>query len=247
MIATRQIFKSFGSQRVLAGVDLTIETGEAVVIIGRSGGGKSILLKHLIGLLAPDSGQVLVDGEDIAAMNERNLLRVRRKFGMLFQSAALFDSLNVFENVAFALRRERQWTDAEITAKVDKALEVVELGGTQTKMPAELSGGMKKRVGLARAIVYEPSFVLYDEPTTGLDPVVADSIDRLIQRVNEHLNVTSIVVTHDMRSACRVGKRILMLHQGQIYYTGTPQETFASSDPIVHKFVNGISDAKNDF
>jgi phospholipid/cholesterol/gamma-HCH transport system ATP-binding protein len=130
---------------------------------------------------------------------------------------------------------------------VDKALEVVELGGTQKKMPAELSGGMKKRVGLARAIVYEPSFVLYDEPTTGLDPVVADSIDRLIQRVNEHLNVTSIVVTHDMRSACRVGKRILMLHQGQIYYTGTPQETFASSDPIVHKFVNGISDAKNDF
>jgi phospholipid/cholesterol/gamma-HCH transport system ATP-binding protein len=247
MIATRQIFKSFGSQRVLAGVDLTIETGEAVVIIGRSGGGKSILLKHLIGLLAPDSGQVLVDGEDIAPMNERNLLRVRRKFGMLFQSAALFDSLNVFENVAFALRRERQWTDAEITAKVDKALEVVELGGTQKKMPAELSGGMKKRVGLARAIVYEPSFVLYDEPTTGLDPVVADSIDRLIQRVNEHLNVTSIVVTHDMRSACRVGKRILMLHQGQIYYTGTPQETFASSDPIVHKFVNGISDAKNDF
>jgi phospholipid/cholesterol/gamma-HCH transport system ATP-binding protein len=247
MIETRQIFKRFGSQPVLTGVDLTIETGEAVVIIGRSGGGKSILLKHIIGLLQPDSGTVSIDGENIAVMNERELLRVRRKFGMLFQSAALFDSLDVFENVAFALRRDRRWTEAELTAKVDKALAVVELGGTQKKMPAELSGGMKKRVGLARAIVYEPSFVLYDEPTTGLDPVVADSIDRLIQRVNEHLNVTSVVVTHDMRSACRVAKRLLMLHEGKIYFSGAPKETFASTDPIVHKFVNGISDAKNDF
>lgn len=244
MIETRQVRKNFGAQEVLRGVDLRIETGEAVVIIGRSGGGKSILLKHLIGLLTPDSGEVFVNDQNIAHLNEREMLRVRRKFGMLFQGAALFDSLNVAENIAFALRRERKWTEAEIEKKIAAALEVVELSGTQKKMPAELSGGMKKRVGLARAIVYEPEFVLYDEPTTGLDPVVADSIDRLIQRVNEHMNVTSIVVTHDMRSAGRVGKRILMLYEGRIYFTGTPQETFESTDPIVHKFVNGISEPK---
>jgi phospholipid/cholesterol/gamma-HCH transport system ATP-binding protein len=245
MIETREVTKNFGPQEVLRGVDLRIETGEAVVIIGRSGGGKSILLKHIIGLLAPDAGRVFVDGEDISRMSERSLLRVRHKFGMLFQSAALFDSFNVAENIAFPLRRGRQWTEAEIAKKVGSVLDVVELTGTEKKMPAELSGGMRKRVGLARAIVYEPQFVLYDEPTTGLDPVVADSIDRLIQRVNEHMNVTSIVVTHDMRSASRVGQRILMLHEGRIYFTGTPEETFASKDPIVHKFVNGISDMKD--
>ncbi|MBI3880625.1 MAG: ATP-binding cassette domain-containing protein, partial [Verrucomicrobia bacterium] len=239
---TRELRKSFGAQEVLRGVDLRIETGEAVVIIGRSGGGKSILLKHLIGLLSPDAGSVLVDGEDIAGLTERQLLRVRRRFGMLFQGAALFDSLNVEENVGFALRRERKWTEAEIGKKVDRVLEVVELSGTQKKMPAELSGGMKKRVVLARAIVYEPAFVLYDEPTTGLDPVVSDSIDRLIQRVNQHINVTSIVVTHDMRSAARVGERIIMLYEGRIHYSGTPKEIFDCADPIVNRFVNGISD-----
>lgn len=246
MIETRHVTKSFGTQEVLRGVDLRIETGEAVVIIGRSGCGKSILLKHLIGLLPPDAGEVLIDGENIAQMGERGLLRVRHKFGMLFQGAALFDSLNVFENVAFALRRERKWTEKEIRLKVCKALEMVELSGTETKMPAELSGGMKKRAGLARAIVYEPEFVLYDEPTTGLDPIRADSIDKLIQRVNEQLKVTSVVVTHDMRSASRVGQRILMLHHGRIYYSGTPKDAFESDDPVVSQFVKGVSDA-NEF
>ena len=244
MIEARDIRKSFGSHSVLAGVTFRIEKGESVVIIGRSGGGKSILLKHIIGLLAPDSGAMLIDGEDIAGLNERQLLQVRRKFGMVFQSAALFDSLTVAENVAFLLRRERTLSDQEIDTRVGETLEMVDLPGTQRKKPAELSGGMRKRVGLARAIVYRPQILLYDEPTTGLDPVVADSIDQLILRVCERLRVTSVVVTHDMRSARRVGERILMLHEGTIYATGTPREMFASDDPVVHRFVSGISDPK---
>jgi phospholipid/cholesterol/gamma-HCH transport system ATP-binding protein len=244
MIEVRDLKKSFGSHQVLNGVNLKIEKGESVVIIGRSGGGKSILLKHIIGLLAPESGEVLIDGENIAGMNERQLLEVRRKFGMLFQSAALFDSMTVAENVSFPLRRERKLTEAEIGRRIDETLEMVDLPGTQQKKPSELSGGMRKRVGLARAIIYRPEVVLYDEPTTGLDPIVADSIDQLILRVCERLNVTSVVVTHDMRSTRRVGQRILMLHKGQIYATGTPDEIFQSADPIVHQFVNGISEPK---
>ena len=244
MIEARQLKKSFGQQRVLDGVDLRVEKGESVVIIGRSGGGKSILLKHLIGLLRPDQGDVIIDGENIAGMNERQLLKVRRKFGMLFQGAALFDSLTVAENVAFVLRREGKLTEPEITKKVDQALDMVDLGGTQNKKPAELSGGMRKRVGLARAIVYEPEIVLFDEPTTGLDPIVADSIDQLIVRVREQLEVTTVAVTHDMRSARRIGQRILMLYHGRIHFTGTPDEVFQSKDPVVYRFVNGISDPK---
>jgi len=244
MIEARQLKKSFGPQRVLDGVDLRVEKGESVVIIGRSGGGKSILLKHLIGLLGPDEGDVLIEGESIARMNERQLLNVRRKFGMLFQGAALFDSLTVAENVAFVLQRERKLTEQEIAKKVDEALEMVDLGGTQDKKPAELSGGMRKRVGLARAIIYQPRIVLYDEPTTGLDPIVADSIDQLIVRVRERLAVTTVAVTHDMRSARRIGQRILMLYRGRIHFNGTPEEIFQSQDPIVYRFVNGISDAK---
>jgi len=244
MIEARQLKKSFGPQRVLDGVDLRVEKGESVVIIGRSGGGKSILLKHLIGLLGPDEGDVLIEGESIARMNERQLLEVRRKFGMLFQGAALFDSLTVAENVAFVLHRERKLTEQEIAKKVDEALEMVDLGGTQDKKPAELSGGMRKRVGLARAIIYQPRIVLYDEPTTGLDPIVADSIDQLIVRVRERLAVTTVAVTHDMRSARRIGQRILMLYRGRIHFNGTPDEIFQSQDPIVYRFVNGISDAK---
>jgi phospholipid/cholesterol/gamma-HCH transport system ATP-binding protein len=244
MIEARALQKSFGAHRVLDGVTFRIERGESVVIIGRSGGGKSILLKHVIGLLAPNAGEMLIDGENIAGMNERQLLRVRRKFGMLFQSAALFDSLTVAENVAFLLWRERKLSATEIARRVDETLEMVDLPGTQSKKPAELSGGMRKRVGLARAIVYRPEIVLYDEPTTGLDPVVADSIDQLILRVCERLDVTSVVVTHDMRSARRVGNRILMLHQGRIHVSGTPDEIFASNDPVVHRFVTGVSDPK---
>jgi phospholipid/cholesterol/gamma-HCH transport system ATP-binding protein len=244
MIEARDLHKSFGTQKVLAGTSLKIEKGERVVIIGRSGGGKSILLKHLIGLLAPDSGEVLIDGQNISTMDERPLLEVRRKFGMLFQGAALFDSMTVLENVGFALQRQRKWTSEEIQTKVEQALEMVDLPGTGHKKPAELSGGMRKRVGLARAIVYGPEIVLYDEPTTGLDPISADSIDRLIVRVSEKLNVTSVAVTHDMRSAARIGQRILMLNEGKIYASGTPEEILKSSDPVVHRFVNGISDPK---
>jgi phospholipid/cholesterol/gamma-HCH transport system ATP-binding protein len=244
MIEVRDLHKSFGPQRVLTGVTLKIEKGESVVIIGRSGGGKSILLKHLIGLLKADAGEVLIDGENLGPMNERQLLRVQHKFGMLFQGAALFDSMTVAENIGFALRRERKWTEEEIRAKVSEALSVVDLQGIEAKKPAELSGGMRKRVGLARAIVYRPQFVLYDEPTTGLDPIVADSIDQLIVSIREQLNVTSVAVTHDMRSAGRIGQRILMLSQGRIHFSGTPEEVFQTEDPIVSRFVKGISDPK---
>jgi phospholipid/cholesterol/gamma-HCH transport system ATP-binding protein len=247
MIEVRHLKKSFGSHRILDGVSFAVETGESVVIIGRSGGGKSVLLKHLIGLLTPDAGQVLIDGEDISGMNERQLLRVRGKFGMLFQGAALFDSLTVAENVAFALRREHKIPAKEIRRKVADVLDVVELSGTEEKKPSELSGGMRKRVGLARAIIYQPQIVLYDEPTTGLDPVVSDSIDQLILRVRDRLKVTTVVVTHDMRSARRVGQRILMLHEGKIYFAGTPEEVFNSTDPVVHRFVNGISVPKEHY
>jgi phospholipid/cholesterol/gamma-HCH transport system ATP-binding protein len=242
MIEARSLQKSFGAQKVLDGVSFRIENGESVVIIGRSGGGKSVLLKHLIGLLQPDAGEVLIDGDNIELMNERQLLRVRRNFGMVFQGAALFDSMTVAENVAFGLRRSGHFTEMEIARRVAKALEVVDLPGTENKNPAELSGGMRKRVGLARAIVYEPQIVLYDEPTTGLDPIVSDSIDRLIIRVRDHLKVTSIVVTHDMRTARRVGNRVLMLHAKKIYAGGAPQEFFESRDPVVRQFVDGVAD-----
>ncbi|HUZ07117.1 MAG TPA: ATP-binding cassette domain-containing protein, partial [Candidatus Paceibacterota bacterium] len=195
MIETRNLQKSFGDQKVLDGVSFRIENGESVVIIGRSGGGKSVLLKHLIGLLKPDSGKVLIDGQNIEPMDERELLLVRRNFGMVFQGAALFDSMTVAENVAFGLRRHAHFTAGEIARRVAATLEMVDLPGTEEKNPAELSGGMRKRVGLARAIIYEPKIVLYDEPTTGLDPIVSDSIDKLIIRVRDHLKVTSIVVT----------------------------------------------------
>src|SRR2546425_8663557 len=178
-------------------------------------------------------------------MNERQLLKVRRKFGMLFQGAALFDSLTVAENVAFVLQREGRLTESEIGKKVDEALAMVDLGGTQDKKPAELSGGMRKRVGLARAIIYQPQIVLYDEPTTGLDPIVSDSIDQLILRVRDCLDVTTVVVTHDMRSARRLGQRILMLHDRTIYAMGTADEIFGSRDPVVRRFIEGVSDPKD--
>jgi phospholipid/cholesterol/gamma-HCH transport system ATP-binding protein len=244
MIEVRDLTKSFGAQLVLDSISFKIENGESVAIIGRSGSGKSVLLKHLIGLLQPDTGAVLIDGENIVPMNERQLLRVRRKFGMLFQSAALFDSMTVAENVAFGLRRHEHLTGAEIGRRVAGALEMVDLPGTEDKMPAELSGGMRKRVGLARAIIYEPQIVLYDEPTTGLDPIVSDSIDQLILRVRDRLKVTTVVVTHDMRTARRVGQRVLMLHHKKIYANGTPDQIFDSLDPVVRQFVDGVADPK---
>jgi len=246
MIEVRDLKKSFGSQKVLDGITFNIEPGESVAIIGRSGCGKSVLLKHLIGLIRPDSGEVIIDDEHITALDERELLKVRRKFGMLFQSAALFDSLNVAENISFVLRRERQLTQKEIDERVEEVLEMVELPGTQKKKPSELSGGMRKRVGLARAIIYKPEIVLYDEPTTGLDPIVSDSIDQLIIRVRERLKITTVVVTHDTRSMRRVGQRILMMVSGKIYAAGPPEEIFSSEDPVIHRFVNGISDPKEE-
>ncbi len=244
MIEVRNLKKSFGTQPILDGVNFRIENGESVVIIGRSGGGKSVLLKHLVGLLRPNSGEVLVDGENIGPLNERQLLCVRRKFGFVFQGAALFDSMTVAENVAFGLRRHEHLTEGEIARRVAETLEMVELSGTEKKKPGELSGGMKKRVGLARAIIYEPQIVLYDEPTTGLDPIVSDSIDQLIMCVRDRLKVTSIVVTHDMRSARRVGNRVMLLHEKKIYASGAPEEFFASPDPVVRQFVDGVADPK---
>ncbi|HTL16710.1 MAG TPA: ABC transporter ATP-binding protein [Patescibacteria group bacterium] len=242
MIEVCDLQKSFGSHKILDGVNFSIGKGESVVIIGRSGGGKSVLLKHLVALLKPDAGRVLIDGEDIVPMNERQLLRVRRKFGMLFQGAALFDSMTVAENVAFAFRQDRSLPEKEVAEKVAHVLELVDLPGIENKNPSELSGGMRKRVGLARAIVYQPQIVLYDEPTTGLDPIVSDSIDQLILRVRDRLDATSVVVTHDMRSARRLGQRIMMLHEKRIYVTGTPEEIFSSSDPIVKQFVEGTAE-----
>lgn len=242
MIEVHDLKKSFGVHKILDGVNLCIDRGESVVIIGRSGGGKSVLLKHLIALLKPDAGRVLIEGQDIVPLNERELLPVRHKFGMLFQGAALFDSMTVAENIAFGLRHELTLAETEIARRVATVLEMVDLPGIQEKRPAELSGGMRKRVGLARAIVYEPEIVLYDEPTTGLDPIASDSIDKLILRVRDRLEVTSVVVTHDMRSARRLGQRIMMLHEKKIYFTGTPDELFHSKDPIVQRFVEGVSE-----
>ncbi len=242
MIEVRHLQKSFGALRVLEGVDFSIAKGQAVTIIGVSGGGKSILLKLLIGLITPDAGEIHIEGQNIAGMDERQLLQVRRKFGMLFQGAALFDSLSVEDNVNFLLRREGRTPPEEISRRVAEVLELVGLEGTQKKMPAELSGGMRKRVGLARAVVYRPEIVLYDEPTTGLDPIAADSIDQLISRVVETFHITSIAVTHDMRSARRISRRILMLHEGRIYADQTPDEIFKSDDPVIRRFVNGIAE-----
>jgi phospholipid/cholesterol/gamma-HCH transport system ATP-binding protein len=242
MIELRNVKKSFGALNVLKGVSFSIARGEAITIIGASGGGKSVLLKLLIGLSCPDEGEVRIEDVDIAGLDERQLLKVRRKFGMLFQGAALFDSLTVEENIGFILNRERALSPAEVSRRVAEVLEMVGLSGIEKKWPSELSGGMRKRVGLARAIVYKPEILLYDEPTTGLDPIASDAIDQLIIRVVDKLKVTSIAVTHDMRSARRIGKRILMLYHGSIYADKTPEEIFKSDDPVIYRFVNGISD-----
>ncbi|MEE2714966.1 MAG: ATP-binding cassette domain-containing protein, partial [Verrucomicrobiota bacterium] len=211
MIRVENIKKSFGAQTVLKDISFDVTEGESVAIIGSSGTGKSVLIKHLVGLLNPDAGKVFIEGENIVGMVERQLLRVRQKFGMLFQEAALFDSMDVFENIAFPLRRTGLTDGKEIKQRVEEVLGLVELSGTGKKLPSEISGGMKKRVGLARAIVHRPKIILYDEPTTGLDPVVSDIIDQLMMRVRDQYHVTSIVITHDMRCALRMGQRIIYL------------------------------------
>ena len=241
MIEVRKLSKSFGGRPVLCGVDLTVEEGKTLVVLGRSGCGKSVVLRHLIGLVKPDSGQVLVDGEDITGLPERKLTAVRRKIGMLFQSAALFDSMSVEANLAFPLRELGVRDEKEIDARIAEALEMVELGGEQLKMPADLSGGMRKRVGLARTIVGKPRCVLYDEPTTGLDPITSDSINHMIRRLQRKLGVTSIVVTHDMKTAFHCADRVALLHEGSVHFDGTVEELKASTDPVMTDFIEGRS------
>ena len=244
MIEAQNISKSFGNNTVLRDVSFKVAEGESLAIIGRSGTGKSVLLKHLIGLLMPDDGTVRVRGVEINNMLERELLDVRRQFGMLFQGAALFDSMNVAENIAFPLRRAGETDEAEIQQRVSEMLSLVEMPGVESKLLSELSGGMRKRVGLARAIVHRPAIILYDEPTTGLDPVVSDSIDQLILRVRDQYNITSIIITHDMRSARRIGQRIIYLREGQVYLDASADEVFNSEDLLVSRFVNGEADLK---
>src|SRR4051812_25197144 len=243
MIAVRGLVKSIGPQEILLGVDLTVEKGETLVIIGRSGGGKSVLLKHLIGLMHPDAGEIWIDGENIIGLSERKLAAIRRKVGILFQGGALFDSMTVEENIAFPLREAGERDPQIIRAKVREILDVIELEGQENKMPVNLSGGMKKRVGLARSIIRQPSSVLYDEPTAGLDPVVSDSINQLIRRLQERYHVTSIVVTHDMKSAFHIGDHIAYLHEGRIYFCGTPAELEASDDRLIQDFLLGRAEA----
>ncbi len=242
MIQLQGVTKSFKGTPVLRGVNFEIPDGETTVIIGRSGGGKSVLLKHLCGLLQPDVGRVIVDGTDIGPLTERELAPIRTKFGFLFQSAALFDSLTVFDNVAFPLRERRDLSETEIRQRVDQALEIVGLTSAGEKKPAELSGGMRKRAGLARACVTTPKYLLYDEPTTGLDPIRADTINHLILRLRDHYQVTGVAVTHDMASAYKIADRIALLHEGRIHAVGTPAEIQASRDPVVQQFIQGRSD-----
>ena len=239
MIEIINLHKSFEKNHVLRGVDLTIEKGESMVVIGGSGSGKSVLLKHIIGILRPDAGKVLIDGVDLALLKERELYEVRKKFGMLFQMSALFDSMTVWENVGFALNRNKSMHDKEIKARATEKLKLVGLSGVENLMPAELSGGMKKRVGLARAIAHEPEILLYDEPTTGLDPIMADAINELIIEMKNTLSVTSVAITHDMNSAYKIADRIAMLYEGRIIDTGSPDEIKNTGNPIVRQFITG--------
>jgi phospholipid/cholesterol/gamma-HCH transport system ATP-binding protein len=239
MISLRGISKRFGTNQVLDGLDLEVERGETMVVIGGSGTGKSVLLKHIIGLLRPDAGEVVVDGVDVGGLRGWELKEFRKKFGMLFQGAALFDSLRVLENVAFGLREHTRLTEAEIRERVRDKLARVGLHGVEHLWPAELSGGMKKRVALARALAMEPKILLYDEPTTGLDPIRADAINDLVVELRDQLHVTGVAITHDMTSAYKIADRIAMLYKGKIIAVGTPGEIRESADPVVRQFITG--------
>ncbi len=239
MIEIQRLSKSFDGHKVLDHVNLTIQQGETMVIIGRSGCGKSVLLKHIIGLLKPDEGTVLVDGADIAQLSGSALDELRLKFGMLFQNAALFDSMTVYENVAFPLLEHTTMTTEAIQQRVHECLQLVGLEGVDDREPSELSGGMRKRVGLARALAMSPHMVLYDEPTTGVDPIMGDIINDLIIALRDRLKVTSIVVTHDMRSAYKVADRIAMLYNGSILEVGSPEAIRNSQNPVVQQFIRG--------
>lgn len=244
LIELRNVYKRFGKLLVLNHVSLSIEEGKCIVIIGASGSGKSVMLKHIVGLLKPDEGQVWFDGQRIDNMSEREIARVRQQFGFLFQMGALFDSMTVGENVGFPLMEHTRMTAAEIERAVMQKLTMVGLPETYKKMPSQLSGGQRKRIGLARAIALEPRVILYDEPTTGLDPIRADVINELILKLQRELKVTSIVVTHDMQSAFKVADRIVMLYHGNFIFDGTAAEIQASPDPIVQRFVKGEAGAE---
>jgi phospholipid/cholesterol/gamma-HCH transport system ATP-binding protein len=239
MIRIVNVHKTFGANHVLRGVNLEIKKGESMVVIGGSGSGKSVLIKHIIGILKPDSGDIFVDNINIVNLKETELNKIRKKFGMLFQGAALFDSLRVWENVGFSLLRERTYSEKEVRRIASEKLRLVGLAGVEDLMPSELSGGMKKRVGLARAIAHNPEILLYDEPTTGLDPIMADAINDLIIEMREKLSVTSVTITHDMQSAYKIADRIAMLYEGKIIEVGTPDEIKQTENPIVRQFITG--------
>jgi phospholipid/cholesterol/gamma-HCH transport system ATP-binding protein len=242
MIDIRNLRKSFNEQEVLKGVNLSIPKGRITAIIGRSGTGKSVLLKHIIGILKPDSGEMLIDGKNIAGLNGRGLNEVRKKFGMLFQGAALFDSMDVYENVAFPLREKTQMPETEIRSRVERELTNVGIVGMNNKYPAQLSGGMKKRVGLARALIMDPEIVLFDEPTTGLDPIMKNAIHRLIWETQRRVGFTAILVSHDIPDVFPFCDYVAMLHAGSIIDRGTPDEIRRTTNPVLMQFLKGEAD-----
>lgn len=233
------IHKAFGDKDVLKGFSLTIRDGETTTVIGGSGSGKSVALKHIVGLLRPDRGEVWVDGDNVSRLDQESLFVLRRKIGYVFQFAALFDSMTIAENVGMGLRRMAEFRDADIPARVSECLALVDMDGYEDRLPSELSGGQRKRVGLARAIATRPKYILYDEPTTGLDPITTAVIDKLIVRMSEELGVTGVVISHNMTSAFRTSDRVAMLYDGVIRFEGTPDEVQASDDPVVKSFIEG--------
>jgi len=245
MIKLIDVYKSFGPKKVLEGFSLEVNEGETMILIGFSGSGKSVAIKHIVGLLEPDRGTVWVDGKEVPKLPRDDLYELRSHIGYVFQFAALFDSLSIGDNVAMGLRKEGRLSEPEIMKRVAEALDLVDLPGVESKFPAELSGGMRKRVGIARAIARQPKYILYDEPTTGLDPVTSAIIDQLMIRMREKLGVTSIVVTHDMRSAYSVGSRIAMLYEGKVRQVGTVDEIRHTKDPVVCQFIEGKPDLEN--
>ena len=247
MISLRNVYKAFGSKHVLSGFSLDVEEGETVAIIGFSGAGKSVAIKHIVGLLMPDKGEVIVDGLNVPSLSRQELYQLRARIGYVFQFAALFDSLTIGENVAMGLRKQEGLTEAEIDERVHEALELVDLPDVAQRSPAELSGGMRKRVGIARAIALRPKYILYDEPTTGLDPVTSAVIDDLMVRMERQLGVTGVVITHDMRSAYTVANRIAMLYEGKVRQFGTVDEIKNTTDPVVRQFIEGRAELATAF
>ena len=242
LIEVRGLKKSFGDRQILKGIDIDVYPEETLVLLGGSGSGKSVLTKHMVGLMSPNEGSVKFEGEEISELSERKLAPIRKKMGIMFQNGALFDSMTVGQNIAFPLLEDGIKDEALITEKVKEALRIVNLKGEEDKMPSDLSGGMRKRVALARAIVDHPSVVIYDEPHAGLDPITSDVIDHLIKRLERDLKITNIIITHELRSAFRIATRIAFLQNGEIYWTGTPKEMQESTDPVLASFLSGTSD-----